>query len=305
MTRHLVSIMDMEKCLDEVIDSAIDIKTNPSKYRDSMDACSLGMIFEKSSTRTRVSFEVAMTQLGGHALFLSPKDLQIGRGETIADTARVLSRYLDCIMYRAFDYKNVEELAKYAEIPVINGLDNREHPCQIVADLMTVKEQFSSLKGLKIVYVGDGNNVCHSLLLGGAMQGMNVVAACPENYHPWKEMIEKADTIAKQTGGSVEIIEDSFEACRNADVIYTDVWVSMGDEKEEEERERAFMRYQVNEELVDIASNECIVLHCLPAHRGMEITDGVIDGVHSAAWDQAENRMHAQKAIILELCKNE
>lgn len=305
MVRHLVSIMDMKNCLEEIIDFAIDIKTNPSKYKDSMDSCSLGMIFEKSSTRTRVSFEVAMTQLGGHALFLSPKDLQIGRGETIADTARVLSRYLDCIMYRAFDYKNVEELALHSEIPVINGLDNREHPCQIVADLMTVKERFTNLKGLKMVYVGDGNNVCHSLLLGGAMQGMNVVANCPKNYHPWKEIVDKATMLAEETGGSVKIIEDPLEACIDADVIYTDVWVSMGDEKEEEEREAAFMKYQVNEKLVEVASNDCIVLHCLPAHRGMEITDEVIDGEHSAAWDQAENRMHAQKAIILDLYKNE
>ena len=305
MVRHLVSIMDIENCLADIIDSGIDIKNNPTKYKKSMDSCSLGMIFEKSSTRTRVSFEVAMTQLGGHALFLSPKDLQIGRGETIADTARVLSRYLDCIMYRAFDYKNVEELALHSEIPVINGLDNREHPCQIVADLMTIKEKFSDLKGLKMVYVGDGNNVCHSLLLGGAMQGMNVVASCPKNYHPWKKIVDKAESVAEQTGGSVKIIEDPFEACKDADVVYTDVWVSMGDEKEEEERERAFMKYQVNEELIEVASKECIVLHCLPAHRGVEITDGVIDGVHSSAWDQAENRMHAQKAIILELNKNE
>ena len=170
---------------------------------------------------------------------------------------------------------------------------------------MTVKERFTNLKGLKMVYVGDGNNVCHSLLLGGAMQGMNVVANCPKNYHPWKEIVDKATMLAEETGGSVKIIEDPLEACIDADVIYTDVWVSMGDEKEEEEREAAFMKYQVNEKLVEVASNDCIVLHCLPAHRGMEITDEVIDGKHSAAWDQAENRMHAQKAIILDLYKNE
>ena len=295
----------MQKCLDDVLDVAVDIKANCSKYRKRLDGASLGMIFEKSSTRTRVSFEVAMTQLGGHALFLSPKDLQIGRGETIADTAKVLSRYLDCIMYRAFDYRDVEELATHSEIPVINGLDNREHPCQIIADLLTIKERFSSLEGLKIVYVGDGNNVCHSLLLGGAMQSMNVVAACPKEYWPWMEITEQARTIAKRTGGSVKIIEDPFEACKNADVIYTDVWVSMGDEDEKKRREKVFMNYQVNEELLNVGSSECIVLHCLPAHRGMEITDEVIDGGQSAAWDQAENRLHAQKAIILELCKNE
>jgi len=259
------------------------------------------MIFEKPSTRTRVSFEVGMTQLGGHALYLSPKELQMGMGETIPDTAKVLSRFVDGIMYRAFDHKMMLELANNATVPVINGLDNIEHPCQIMADLLTIKEKKKDFKGLKLAYVGDGNNVCNSLLLGAAIVGMNMGVGCPKGYEPNKEILEKAKKIAKS---KIEISENPFDAAENADIIYTDVWVSMGDESEKEKREKIFLPYQINQKLIENAKKNCIVMHCLPAHRGMEITDEVVDGRNSVVFDQAENRLHAQKAVMVKLMSN-
>jgi ornithine carbamoyltransferase len=259
------------------------------------------MIFEKSSTRTRVSFEVAMTQLGGHALFLSPKDLQLGRGETISDTAKVLSRMVDCIMYRAFSHDMMLELSNSATVPVISALDNLEHPCQTIADLMTIKEQKGKFKGLKLAYIGDGNNVCNSLMLGSAMVGMDFVAACPKGYQPDAKLFKQAEKIAKKKGCSIKVIEDPAEAASKADVLYTDVWVSMGMEGETKERERIFRPYQLNSGLLKKAKKDCIVLHCLPAHRGLEITDEVMDGPRSFVLDQAENRMHTEKAILLML----
>jgi ornithine carbamoyltransferase len=257
------------------------------------------MIFEKSSTRTRVSFEVGMTQLGGHALFLSPNDLQLGRGETIADTARVLSRYVDGIMYRAFRHEDVRELARHATVPVINGLDDREHPCQIIADLLTIQESKGSLKRLKLAYVGDGNNVCNSLLLGSAIVGMAMTAACPPGFEPNPEILEEARQIAKEKGSSLEVVHDPKSGVRGADVVYTDVWVSMGQEKDREKKEQVFRPFQVNAKLLDHAKPDAVVMHCLPAHRGLEITDDVIDGPRSIVLDQAENRLHAQKAILV------
>ena len=259
------------------------------------------MIFEKASTRTRVSFEVGMTQLGGHALFLSPNDLQIGRGETIADTARVLSRYVDGIMYRAFRRENVVELAQNASVPVINGLDDKEHPCQGIADLFTILEHRGSFKELKLAYVGDGNNVCNSLLLGAAIVGMDMTAACPSGYEPDAEILATARRIAKDSGSKIHVVADSVVAVQQADVVYTDVWVSMGQEKEKEQREKVFRPYQVNSKLLDHAKRDAVVMHCLPAHRGLEITDEVMDGPRSIVFDQAENRLHAQKAILSRL----
>lgn len=258
----------------------------------------LGMIFQKSSTRTRVAFEVGMYQLGGHALFLSPKDIQLGRGETIKDTALVLSRMLDGIMIRTFDHEEVLELAKWADIPVINGLTDLLHPTQIIADLMTIEEHKGSLKGLKCVFVGDGNNVAHSLLFGGAKVGMDVVISCPKGFEPDPEVFKLALADAEQTGAKLSIIEDPKEACKGADIIYTDVWASMGQEEEAEEKEKRFLNYQVNKELMSCAKNDAIVLHCLPAKRGKEITDEVIDGPQSVVFDEAENRLHAHKAIM-------
>ncbi|MEW6696258.1 MAG: ornithine carbamoyltransferase [Bacillota bacterium] len=258
----------------------------------------LAMIFQKSSTRTRVSFEVGIYQLGGYGLFLSPKDIQMGRGESVADTARVLSRMVDGIMIRTFDQREVEELAQYADIPVINGLTDLTHPCQILADLLTVKEHKGKLTGLKLAYVGDGNNIAHSLMYGCAKVGMDVSIASPEGYRPRAWVVELAKQDAQATGTKIEVLTDPVEAVKNADVIVTDVWASMGQEAEQKEREKIFASYQVNEALCAHAKKDFIFLHCLPAHRGEEVTAEIIDGPHSVVWDEAENRLHAQKAVM-------
>src|SRR5207249_6901970 len=258
----------------------------------------LAMIFEKASTRTRVSFEVGMSQLGGHAVNLSPQDTQLGRGETIADTAKVLSRYVDAIMYRAYRHEDMVELARNATVPVINGLDDLEHPCQIISDLFTILEAKKKLKGIHIAYVGDGNNVCNSLVLGAAIVGCNLIVGCPPSNRPESKIVEEAKRIAKGTGSEVQVVSDPKAAVARADVVYTDVWVSMGMEKEKAEREKLFHPFQVNAALMRHAGPDAIVMHCLPAHRGLEITDDVIDGPQSVVFDQAENRLHAQKAIL-------
>lgn len=258
----------------------------------------LGMIFQKPSTRTRVSFEVGFYQLGGYPLFLSPNDLQIGRGETIKDTALTLSRYLDGIMIRTFSHDEVLELAYWASIPVINGLTDLLHPCQVMGDMMTILEHKGKLEGLTLAFIGDGNNVAHSLLFGGAKTGMNVIIACPKGYEPQAEILTKARQDAEETGAELTVVEDPFDAVRNADVIYTDVWASMGQEKEAAIRDQHFALYQVNEKLMQAAPRDAIVMHCLPAKRGREITDDVMDGPQSVIFDQAENRLHMQKAIM-------
>jgi len=298
--RDLLSVLDVKEDLIGLLELALKMKnrTKAGEPYEPLRGKSLAMIFEKASTRTRISFEVGMTQLGGHALFLSPNDLQIGRGETIPDTARVVSRYVDGIMYRAYRHESVRELATHATVPVINGLDDKEHPCQIIADLLTILEHKGDLKGLKLAYVGDGNNVCNSLLLGTAIVGMHMTAACPAGYEPDAELLGHAKRIAKQSGGRIELVHDPMAAAKGADVMYTDVWVSMGQEKEKEARETLFRPYQVNAELLGHAKEDCVVMHCLPAHRGLEITDDVIDGPQSIVFDQAENRLHAQKAIL-------
>ena len=258
----------------------------------------LGMIFQKSSTRTRVAFEVGMYQLGGHALFLSPRDIQLGRGETIKDTAQVLARMLDGIMIRTFDHEEVLELARWADIPVINGLTDLLHPTQVIGDLMTIKEYKGQLKGLKLAFVGDGNNVAHSLLFGGAKVGMDVVIASPGGYEPDAGILAAARQDAAQTGAALAVVKDPEEAVAGADVIYTDVWASMGQEEEAEKKEKQFLAYQVNRQLLSRAKKDAIVLHCLPAKRGKEITDEVMDGPQSAVFAEAENRLHAHKAIM-------
>ncbi|MBR0324998.1 MAG: ornithine carbamoyltransferase [Selenomonadales bacterium] len=258
----------------------------------------LGMIFEKSSTRTRVSFEVGMYQLGGSALFLSNRDLQIGRGEPIRDTARVLSRYLDGIMIRTFEGAKVEELADFASIPVINALTDEEHPCQVLADLQTIREHKGELKGLKMVYIGDGNNMVNSLMHGCAKVGMDISVATPAGYEPMESMVAEAMEDAKAFGSKVEIMQDILAAAKDADVVYTDVWASMGQEGEAEKRQKAFKDYQVNAAVMAVAKPDAIVLHCLPAHRGEEITDEVIESKQSVVFDEAENRLHAQKAVM-------
>jgi ornithine carbamoyltransferase len=254
----------------------------------------LGMIFQKPSTRTRVSFEVGIYELGGTALYLSAGDLQLGRGETIRDTAVVLSRYLDAIMIRTFAQGDVEELAEHASIPVINGLTDSSHPCQALTDVMTIREKFGRFDGLKVVYLGDGNNVCASLMVACAKLGMDFVAATPAGYGPPEEAVR----IAREAGGSVELVEDPRAAVERADVLYTDVWTSMGQDAEREQRLRDLAGYGIDAELVSRAGDAAIVLHCLPAHYGEEITEDVLYGPQSAVWDQAENRLHAQKALM-------
>ncbi len=259
---------------------------------------SLAMIFSKASTRTRVSFEVGFHQLGGQAIYLNDAVSQIGRGEPVKDTARVLSRFVDGIMIRTFSHESVLELARYATVPVINGLTDLLHPCQALADIFTIQEKMEVLKGRKLVFIGDGNNMAHSLMYACAKVGMNMVCASPKGYQPRPDILARAQEDAAHTGCTISVEEDMFKAAKGADVLYTDVWTSMGEEAEREQRFAALHTYQVNEELLNLARPECIVLHCLPAHRGEEITDEVIEGPHSVVFDEAENRLHVQKAVM-------
>ncbi len=261
----------------------------------------LGMIFAKSSTRTRVSFEVGMHQLGGHALFLSSSDIQLGRGESIADTARTLSRYLDAIMIRTFRHEDVLDLARFGGIPVINGLTDLQHPCQVLADLQTIAERKGRLAGLKLAYLGDGNNMAHSLLHGCAKAGMDIAVATPKGYACDPGIVEEAKADAKASGAAVLLTEDPDEAAAGADVVYTDTWVSMGQETEKAARLAAFGAYRVDARLLSLAKPDAVFLHCLPAYRGFEVTEEVIDGPQSAVFDEAENRLHAQKAVLATL----
>lgn len=264
-----------------------------------LEGKTLGMIFQKSSTRTRVSFETGMYQLGGHPLFLSSKDLQIGRGEPVQDTARVLSRYLDGIMIRTFEQKEVEDLVEYGSIPIINGLTDFAHPCQVLADLMTIREYKNKLEGLKFCFIGDGNNMANSLTVGCLKMGMSVSLACPQGYYPPAEILD----FAKTYGDKFEIVNDPVAAAKDADVIYTDVWASMGQEGEAEKRKLAFKGYQVNDEVMVAAKPDAIVQHCLPAHREEEITEKVFEAHANEIFDEAENRLHAQKAVMVLLMK--
>ncbi len=263
----------------------------------------LGMIFQKSSTRTRISFEVAMVQLGGQAIYLSTNDLQLKRGETIADTAQTLSRYLNGITARVYSHQDLVDLVNNATIPVINALSDYEHPCQALADLFTIYEKKKTFRGIKITYLGDGNNVCHSLLLGVAKVGGRITVATPSDYSPSQEVIEKAKANAQSTGAEIEIINDPFAAVKKAHVVYTDVWTSMGQEEEYKKRLKTFQDYQINHNLLKRAHSDVLVMHCLPAHRGEEITAEVIDGSHSIVFDQAENRLHIQKALLAQVLK--
>ena len=297
---HLISIADLSvDDINDILDIAEDLKRKRKEgvITDYLKNKSLAMIFEKSSTRTRVSFEVGMTDLGGHALYLDPGTTQLGRGETIEDTAKILSGYAHGIMIRAKSHETVVKMAKNASIPVINGLTDHEHPCQALADIMTIRECKGRIKGLKFTWVGDGNNVCHSLILASAIMGMKMSAACPPGYEPDMEVVKKA----KALGGDITITSDPRAAVKDADVLYTDVWVSMGDEAEKEKRLKDLRDYQINMDLLKLAHKDCMVLHCLPAHRGEEITDEVIKCPNSAIFEEAENRLHAQKALLVRL----
>jgi ornithine carbamoyltransferase len=279
-----------------ILDEAIRIKALQKSripYRP-LRGRTLAMVFQKPSNRTRVSFEVGMYQLGGHALHLSPEEIQIGKRETPSDTGRVLARYIDAIMVRTFDHGDLEELAGAADVPVVNGLSDAHHPCQALADLMTVREELGTLEGTKIAYVGDGNNVAHSLAIACALSGTELTIAHPEGHGPDAEVVE----LAASLGAAPHLTEDPAEAVRGANAVYTDVWASMGQEAEAEERKAKFVPYQVNEALMDLTTTGAIFLHCLPAHRGEEVTAEVIDGPKSRVFDQAENRLHAQKALL-------
>lgn len=302
MKKDVLSITDLSREeIYELLESAADLKAKrkAGEFTEYLKHKSLGMIFEKSSTRTRVSFEVAMSDFGGHALYLNSKDIQVGRGETIEDTARTLSGYLHGLMARVMSHETVKKLAEYSTIPVINALSDREHPCQILGDFMTIMEYKHKFEGLKFAWVGDGNNVCNSALLGSAIMGMEFVVACPKGYEPKAEFLEQA----KALGGKFSITDDPKAAAKDADIIYTDVWVSMGDEAEQEKRLKDFASFQVNTKLLSFAKPDVIVMHCLPARRGLEITDEVMDGPHSVVFEEAENRLHAQKALILKLMR--
>jgi ornithine carbamoyltransferase len=279
-----------------VLDLADDLKQRQASREEHhlLPGRTLAMIFQKPSTRTRVSFEVGMTQLGGHALYLAAGDLQLGRGETLRDTAVVLSRYVDGIMIRTFAQDDVEELAEHASIPVINGLTDSSHPCQALADVMTIRERLGRLEGVRVAYLGDGNNVCASLMVACAKLGASFVAATPEGYEPADEVVE----IAREAGGQVDLTNDPREAAEGADVLYTDVWTSMGQDEERDQRLRDLAGFGIDESLVQLANDDAIVLHCLPAHYGEEITEDVLYGPQSAVWDEAENRLHAQKALL-------
>jgi len=302
MKRNLISLLDVKEDLEDIIDLGIKLKQK-SKNDDSIELLkgkTLGMIFEKSSTRTRVSFEVGMTKLGGHAIFLSTSDIQLGRGETIEDTALVLSRYVDLIMYRAKSNKAMKELAKGATVPVISGLDDKEHPCQVITDLMTIKEHKEDIKGLNFVYLGDGkNNMAHSYLLGCGIAGMNIKIVSPKKYWPDEYFVKEA----KKFGINVDITDKVEGSTDGADVVATDTWISMGDEAEKEKRVKEFQGYTIDEKLMSRANKDAIFMHCLPAYYGYEVTKEVAHGKQSVIFDEAENRLWAQIAIMVTLCK--
>lgn len=298
--KHLLRMLDLStEEIIEILDTADQLKYELKNGipHEHLKGKTLGMIFQKASTRTRVSFETGMYQLGGHPLFLSSKDLQIGRGEPVQDTARVLSRYLDGIMIRTFEQAEVDALAEYGSIPVINGLTDFCHPCQVLADLMTIREFKGSFDGLKMCYVGDGNNMANSLIVGGLKVGMDVAIACPNDYQPDQQVLD----FTKEYGDRFYMTDKPLDACKGADVVLTDVWASMGQEDEAEKRRVAFAGYQINDETMAVANPECLVMHCLPAHRGEEITADVFEAHAKEIFEEAENRLHAQKAVMVKL----
>ena len=290
--------------VSEIFEIARDMKATPSKFYNTLQGQTLGMIFEKSSTRTRVSFEVGMYQLGGHALFLSSRDIQLGRGEPIYDTAKVLSRYIDCIMARTFAHKTVTDLAEYSSIPVINGLTDLSHPCQAMTDYFTAWEKLGDLKGRKIAYVGDGNNMAHSLMFGASKVGMDIAVATPAGYAPDPGVVAEAGADADAARTKLVITNSIEEAITDADVVETDVWASMGQESEAEKRRDDFRGWMIDQRLMSLAKKDAIFMHCLPAHRGEEVSAAVIDSPQSVIYDEAENRLHVQKAIMYSLMKD-
>ncbi len=304
--RDIVSIDDLSREeLLQLIDTAMRLKDElyVGQSHEVLHAKTLGMIFEKPSLRTRVAFETAMTQLGGHAIYLGPNDIKLGKRETTEDIARVLSSMVDVVMARVFAHKTVEDLAKYSKVPVINALSDFEHPTQIVGDMLTIKEKFGGFHGLKLAFIGDGNNVAHSLMLAGAKLGMHVVVASPKGYEPSSKILNRCAELSKETGAKVEAIDDPNEAADNADVVYTDVWASMGQEDEAEERKKIFAPYQVNTKLMSFAKSTAIFMHCLPAHYGDEVSEEVGHGPQSVIFQEAENRLHSIKAMLVHVTR--
>ncbi|WP_214796171.1 MULTISPECIES: ornithine carbamoyltransferase [unclassified Exiguobacterium] len=287
--------------LDALLQLAHDVKQSPQSFATALTGKKVALLFEKASTRTRMSFEVGVVELGGYPLFLSGQDLQIGRGEPLTDTIQVMSRYVDALMIRTYAHETVETLAQHGTIPIMNGLTDLHHPCQVLADLLTIEEQFGSRSGKVLTYIGDGNNMAHSLMIGGALSGMHIRIASPNGYTVDQAIYENAQKLAQTTGGSIKLFDDPALAANEADIVYTDVFASMGQEEEADERLMKFAGFQVNGNLMALAKTDAIFLHCLPAHRGEEVTADVIDGPQSWVFDQAENRLHAQKALMLTL----
>ncbi|KAF0145044.1 MAG: ornithine carbamoyltransferase [Nitrospirae bacterium] len=296
MKRDFLTLLDLSaEEISALLKRAIDMKSGKDANKCPLIGKSIGLLFEKASTRTRVSFEVGIYQLGAHPIYLNPNEIQLGRGETIPDTARALSRYLDAIVIRTFGHDLLAEFAAHSAVPVINGLSDLHHPCQALGDLMTILEKKGRLKDIRVAYVGDGNNVANSLIEAAAVTGMNITIACPEGHEPDADVLERVRAAASS---EILILREPKEAVGRADVVYTDVWVSMGQEKESKKRKKRFKDYQINSKILSCAKKDAVVLHCLPAHRGEEITDEVMDGPQSAVFDQAENRLHAQKALL-------
>lgn len=307
MTRHLLTIFDLsQKDIESLLIRAGELKAMQKEGIEFLPlrGKTLGLLFEKQSTRTRLSFEVAALQSGAHSIYLSPHQIQMGRGEELRDTARVFSRYLDGVVIRTYEHTMIEEFSRNSAIPVINGLTDLHHPCQILSDMLTILEKKGCLTGIRLAYIGDGNNVAHSLIECASFMGIHISIATPEGYEPDKMIIGAAIQKAKETGASIEILRDPFEAAAGADVVYTDVWTSMGQEEEEDKRRNIFKNYQINRELMKKARTDAIILHCLPAHRGEEITDDMMESPRSVVFDQAENRLHMQKALLEMLMGN-
>jgi ornithine carbamoyltransferase len=303
MGKDILSMIDVKDNLGALIADSIRLKSEvgkkSTKKSPPLAHKNIALLFEKPSLRTKASFSVAVEQLGGSSTYMGPDEVQIGKRETASDAGKVLSRYFDAIVYRAFSHSTVVELAEAASIPVINALDDLEHPCQAVGDLLTINEKKGGLRGKKLAYIGDGNNVCNSLLIGCAIIGMDMMVASPSNHKPNQDIVLKAEELAKVSGAKIEVVTNPFKAAENADVVYTDVWVSMGQEAEREAKEKVFMPYQVTPRTMAKAKADAVFMHCLPAHRGLEVLSEVIDGEKSIVFDQAENRLHAQKAILL------
>jgi len=302
MKKDFISIKDLSRQeIEGIFSLAKDLKKNKGKYAQSLKGKTLALIFQKPSNRTRVSFAVGIFELGGQGIYLSPQEISLGKREAVKDVAMTLSRYVSAIVLRTFEHKNVVELAEYADVPVINGLSDLSHPCQGLADIFTIKEKFGSFKGLTLAYVGDGNNVTHSLLYCASKAGLNINCACPDKFEPLPAVVKEARKFASLSGARIQLFHRASAACKDADVIYTDVWTSMGQEKEAQKRRKIFKCFQVNKKLLSSAKKNCAIMHCLPAHRGEEISDEVIDSKNSLVFDQAENRLHVQKAILLKL----